>query len=475
MKNITSVTIRLLLVFIISFHFTEILAQRKKPYDRTQWFEPGAVTTDDLRRVPQSKGYRDHEDKIVIVGGRLFDGTGVPARLATVVLEGKTITKILEMDDFSYPQGAEIINATGKTVMPGLIDLHVHTTYVKQFPPSELSTKSQADAALRGVERLRYFLESGITSVRDVASHGFAPFILNSYFRENILPGPRIFAAGQLITSRGGHGAEGGLKIAPDYPDASIRVATGTDEWIDAVRLQFHNGADLIKLSSHYTPQEIKAAVDEAHRLGLRVTVDAETQYIDMAVEAGADCIEHPLPRSDKTIKLMKKYNVAAVPTLVPYQLINRDGGYMGSTSRRFTLTDETIMNTMKKMRKAGIKMGVATDITASLYKYMPAPYIIELNNFKSAGYSNIEALVTATKTNSEILGMDDRLGTIEVGKLADVIIINGKPDETIEEIANVEIVIVNGKVKVRNGNLVMAPLKKLSLSAGVGCTWCPD
>ena len=176
-----------------------------------------------------------------------------------------------------------------------------------------------------------------------------------------------------------------------------------------------------------------------------------------------------------KKIKLMKKYNVAAVPTLVPYQLINRDGGYMGSTSRRFTLTDETIMNTMKKMRKAGIKMGVATDITASLYKYMPAPYIIELNNFKSAGYSNIEALVTATKTNSEILGMDDRLGTIEVGKLADVIIINGKPDETIEEIANVEIVIVNGKVKVRNGNLVMAPLKKLSLSAGVGCTWCPD
>ena len=148
------------------------------------------------------------EEKIVIVGGRLFDGTGAPARLATVVLEGKTITKILEMDDISYPQGAEIIDATGKTVMPGLIDLHVHTTYVKQFPPSELSTKSQADAALRGVERLRYFLESGITSVRDVASHGFAPFILNSYFRENILPGPRIFAAGQLITSRGGHGAD---------------------------------------------------------------------------------------------------------------------------------------------------------------------------------------------------------------------------------------------------------------------------
>ena len=137
----------------------------------------------------------------------------------------------------------------------------------------------------------------------------------------------------------------------------------------------------------------------------------------------------------------------------------------MGSTSRRFTLTDETIMNTMKKMRKAGIKMGVATDITASLYKYMPAPYIIELNNFKSAGYSNIEALVAATKTNAKILGMDDRLGTIEVGKLADVIIVNGKPDESIEDIAKVETVIVNGKIKVRNGNAIMAPREKLSMS----------
>ena len=468
--------IKLVFALSISIHSTEVLAQEKKPYDRTKWFDSNSVTTDDLRRIPQSKGYGDHEDKIVIVGGRLFDGTGSAVRLATIILEGKTITKIIDADDTNYPRDAEIIDASGKTVMPGLIDLHVHTTYVKQFnTPEEITSKSQADAALRGFERMRYFLESGITSVRDVASHGRAPFILNNYFRQNILPGPRIFAAGQLITGRGGHGAEGGLKIAPDYPDASIRIATGADEWVDAVRFQFHNGADLIKLSSHYTPEEIKAAIDEAHRLGLRVTVDAETQYIDMAVEAGADCIEHPLPRTDKSIRLMKKNNVFAVPTLVPYQLINQDGGYMGSTSRRFTLTDKTIMNTMKKMRKAGIKMGVATDITASLYKYMPNPYIIELNNFITAGYSLSEVLVTATKTNAEILGMDDRLGTIEVGKLADVIIVNGQPDKSIKDIAKVETVIVNGKVKVRKGNIVMPPIKKLSLTSGVGCTWCPE
>ena len=104
----------------------------------------------------------------------------------------------------------------------------------------------------------------------------------------------------------------------------------------------------------------------------------------------------------------------------------------------------------------------------------MPNPYIIELNNFITAGYSLFEVLVTATKTNAEILGMDDRLGTIEVGKLADVIIVNGQPDESIKDIAKVETVIVNGKVKVRKGNIVMPPIKKLSLTSGVGCTWCP-
>ena len=94
----------------------------------------------------------------------------------------------------------------------------------------------------------------------------------------------------------------------------------------------------------------------------------------------------------------------------------------------------------------------------------MPEPYIVELNNFKSAGYNNLEVLVAATKTNAEILGMDDRLGTIEIGKLADLIIVNGNPDKNIADIANVETVIINGKIKVENGMAIMEPREKLSL-----------
>ncbi len=434
-------------------------ADTSKPYDRSQWYLPGTETSDNLRRVPQSKGYGDHDGKIVLVGGRVFDGTGAPARPATVVIQGKRISAILAPGDTRYPKGAEVLDVKGKTVMPGLIDLHVHATYVKRFgSPEETTSRSQADAALRGIERLRYFLESGITTVRDVASDGMAPFLIGQYIREGNFPGPRVYTAGQLITSQGGHGTEGyALETAPTYPDAAILEASGPDEWRNAVRTQFKRGADLIKLASHFSPQEVKAAIDEAHRLGLRVTVDAETQYVEMAVDAGVDCVEHPLPRSDAAIRKMKEYGVASVPTLVPYQFINAEGGYMGSTSRRFTLTDETIMAMLKKLKAAGIKLGVATDLTTDLYKTMPGPYIQELKNFMTVGYSAADTLVAATKTNSEILGMDDRLGTLEAGKLADVIVIDGRPDRDVNALANVQTVIINGRFQVRDGRVFIA------------------
>src|SRR5439155_13196851 len=109
----------------------------------------------------------------------------------------------------------------------------------------------------------------------------------------------------------------------------ATRLASGPDDWRQAVREQFHKGADVIKLGSHFSAEEVKAAVTEAHELGLKVTVDAETFYIQRAVEAGADTIEHPLPRSEETIQLMAKKGVAADPTLIPYQIIFDEwGGY---------------------------------------------------------------------------------------------------------------------------------------------------
>ncbi len=427
-----------------------------RPYDRSRWYTPETETSDDPRRVPQPVGSSDHDGRIVLVGGRVFDGTGTAVRPATVVVKGKTIGAILAPGDTRYAADAEVVDVAGKTVMPGLIDMHVHMTYVKQFgEPPELTSHSQAAAALRGVERLRYYLESGITTVRDVGSHGMAPFLLARYVREGRIPGPRIYAVGQVITSQGGHGTERyRLQTAPAYPDAMLLEASGADGWREAVRAQFKKGADWIKLASHYSSEEIKAAIDEAHRLGLRVTVDAETQFVEMAVDAGADCIEHPLPRSDAALKKMREHGVSSVPTLVPYQFINARGGYMGSTSRRFTLTDASIVAMLKKMKEAGIKLGIGTDLTGELHQTLPESYIHELKNFMSVGYSAAQTLMAATRTNAEILGMEDRLGTIEVGKLADVIVVNGQPDRNIEDLARVDMVIVNGRLQVKDGRL---------------------
>ena len=431
------------------------IAAQEKASDRRKFLDPSTPVSDDPRRIPVKPEPQGPDRVLVLRGGRIFDGTGAATHQGTLVIERNKISKSLPASSTDWPKNAEVVDATGKTILPGLIDLHTHLTY----PLTEgdvLHEPSDADATLRAVEKLRYFLESGITSVRDVGSQGDVTFRLKEWVRDNRLAGPRVFPAGQFITGEGGHSTE-------NTPDEWIkwmgatRIANGPDDWRLAVREQFHKGADVIKLGSHFSADEVRAAVQEAHELGLKVTVDSETFYIQRAVEAGADTIEHPLPRTDETIQLMAKKGVAADPTLIPYQIIFEEwGGYFGSTSRRFTFSNEANLEMLKKLKRAGIKCGVGTDLILHWYRYMPGPYIRELKNFVAAGWSIPEALVAATKTNSEILDMDDRLGTLEPGKLADVLVVDGKPDENLDDLAKVDLVIRNGFTVVQAGKVTM-------------------
>lgn len=436
-------------------------AERSVPLDRSGYFDKGATTTDDLRRVAMPAGFNEVKTSFVFKNARLFDGTGAAARAATVVVVGNKISKVLASDSTDFPQDAEVIDAAGATVMPGLIDMHVHMTYVfDRTGAPELTLDSQADGTLRGMERLRYFVDSGITSVRDTASNGMAPFILKDWADQGQIPAPRVFAVGQLITGTGGHADELFIqRTAPDFEGSMIRTANGPDEWREAVRTQFKRGADWIKIASHFDEDEVQMAVKEAHQLGLRITVDSENVFTDMAVRAGVDCVEHPLPRSDETVKLMAARGIASIPTIVPYQLIIQSyGGYYGTTSRRFSLTEPHMFEQVKKMKDAGVKLGVGTDIVMSWYRRLPGPYIQELRNFERIGYKPDEALIAATRTNAEILGMADRLGTIEPGKLADLIIVDGKPDVNVEDLAKVPFVMVGGRVMKRDGRIEPTP-----------------
>lgn len=437
--------------FALSILSTVATPQERSARDRREFLEPQTEVSEDPRRIPV-KSIVKPSGILVLRGGRIFDGTGNAVHDGTVVIQENKILKILAPQSIDWPSDARVVDVSGKTVMPGLIDLHTHLT--KSEKEEYVDTISDSASTLIGVDKLRYFIESGITSIRDVGSSHDIPFRLKEWVAKNRIPGPRIFAAGQFITAEGGHSTEN----TPDEmirAEGDTRLASGPDDWRQAVREQFHNGADLIKLGSHFSLEEVRAAVSEAHDLGLKVTVDAETFYIERAVEAGADTIEHPLPRSDATIRLMAKKGIAADPTLTPYMIIfDKFGGYYDSTSRRFTFSKEANFEMLKRLKRAGIKCGVGTDLVANWFRYLPVAYINELKQFVAAGWTIPESLVVATRTNAQILDMDDRLGTLEIGKLADVLVVAGSPDRDLDDLEHVDMVIRGGFVVVEHGQI---------------------
>ena len=438
------------------------LVAQDRAADRRRFLAPTSETTDDPRRVLVGRGARGPDGSIVLTGGRLVDGTGAPAREMNVVIERNKITRLSAPGATNWPAGARIIDVKGMTVMPGLIDLHTHLTdgQIASIPPALVD--NMADGVLRATERMRFYIESGITTTRDVGSLD-GIFRLKAWVSDHRLTGPRIFAAGRLITGPGGHSAEG-LGSAPDQ--GNFRIASGADDWRKAVREQFDKGADFIKITSHFSREEVNAGVAEAHALGLLITCDCETFYIDWAVDAGVDMIEHPLPRTDEVIQKMAAKGVASDPTLVPYMYIfDDDGGYFGSTSRRFTFGKEANLDVLRRLKKAGVTLGVGTDLITDWYRRLPAPYLTELKNLVSVGFSIPEVLGLATKTNARLLDMDDKLGTLEVGKLADVLVVRGNPDTNLDDLTRVEWVIRDGEVVVQGGVALMPKRSRADLT----------
>ncbi|MDV6330843.1 amidohydrolase family protein [Asticcacaulis sp. 201] len=412
----------------------------------------GIETVDDPRRIPK-KPAAEKGRITVLRGGRVFDSVSAATRPATVVIEDNHIRAILPAGAADWPADARIVDVTGETVMPGLIDMHVHLTY----PDSDANIDEQGsavDGAMRGSRNLRWMIESGFTAVRDLNGIGEAPYVLAQWSADNAIPAPRVFTAGHIITGTGGHATERPLTPTHGH-DYAIEV-DGADAWRGAVRRVFKDGASVIKIASHFAPDEVQAAVDEAHRLGLKVTCDCEGIYTEMAVKAGIDMIEHPLPRTDATIALMAKNHTASVPTLQVYQnVIDRNGGFYGSTSRRFAMTSQDDFDLFKKMKAAGIVMGVGTDTIGDANKMVPNVYLAELKWFVKGGYSLSDTLKAATIVNARLLDMDDKIGSLEAGKLADILVVRGNPDQSLEDLQKVDLVFKDGILFVENGQVV--------------------
>jgi imidazolonepropionase-like amidohydrolase len=420
--------------------------------DRRAVIGSATATTDDPRRIPV-KTRSAAQPVTVLSGGMVFDAVQAKTAPGTVILDGNHILAVWPAGRRDWPADARVIDVTGKTVLPGLIDLHVHLTYPDSTTPIDRQA-SEGDGVLRGVRNLRWMLEAGITSVRDLNGVADAPYILADWSADDTIPAPRVFTAGHIITGTGGHATE--RPVSPSHGPDFAWERDGADAWRKAVRETFKRGASVIKVASHFAPEEIAAAVDEAHRLGLKVTCDCETVYTALAVDAGVDIIEHPLPRTDATIRAMAQHHTAAVPTLQVYQnVLDRAGGFYGSTSRRFTLSAQADFDIFRKMKAAGIVMGVGTDTIGDANQLVPNVYLAEMRWFVRGGYSVAEALQAATLTNARILDMDDKLGSLIAGKLADVLVVDGRPDIDIDALRKVDKVFKDGRLLVDGGQVV--------------------
>ena len=401
----------------------------------------------------------------IIHAGRFIDGRNdEPRGKTSIVIDEGRITRIV--DGFIEPQaGDKLISLADETVMPGLMDMHTHLqsqhskdSYTERF------FMEQADYALRSTVYARKTLLAGFTTVRDLGDNGVNSIALRKAINEGWVPGPRIFTSGKSLATTGGH-ADPTNALRGDYRrDAGPLegVINGADDARKAVRQRYKDGADLIKLTAtggvlslaangqnpQFTEEELKAVVETAHDYGMIVAVHAHgTEGMKRAVLAGVDSIEHGTFMTDEIITLMKERGTYFVPTNLAGDWVAAQAkipGYFPEIVRpKAAAIGPVIRETFKKAHLAGVKIAFGTDTGVSPH----GENAREFDLMVAGGMSPMKAIQSATLTAAQLLKIEDRLGTLEPKKLADVIAVKGNPLSDIKAMHNVVFVMKEGVV----------------------------
>lgn len=391
---------------------------------------------------------------IALIGGKLIDGTGKdPVENSVILIDGKTISKVGKKADVRLPNDCEIIDVSGKAVMPGLIDLHVHLSFEQvnvsrdRYPlwiPGFLYRPLPWFGILCYANARKAF-EMGFTTLRDVGETigEYSPIALRDAINSGIVQGPRIYASGPWLTTNCGHNG-GTLPPWLSRRDiASEWVVDGADECRKAVRERIKMGADLIKIfgsggimdsynRQEFNDEELTAIVGEAHSKGRLVAAHLEfPEGIKACVNAGIDTVEHGWVLTEEVIDLMLKKGVVMVPTIYAIWNLVHHGAELGMPAFYVEMCKNTVyekaLKSFKMAYEAGVKLAMGTDCG-----YYPCPHGTNAKELELmmefCGMSAMEAIVATTKNGAETLRMGDRLGTLEPGKLADVIVVDGDP-----------------------------------------------
>ena len=394
--------------------------------------------------------------------GKLIDGKSDQVQTEmTIVVEGNKIIEVRK--GYHTASGAAIINLKDKTVMPGLIDCHVHiSSETSRNRYSEGFTLNEEDFAFRSVGYAERTLMQGFTTVRDLG--GTIALSLRNAINGKYIRGPRIIAAGKSIATTGGHAdpSNGVNRELMGDPGAREGVINGADEAMKAVRQRYKEGSDLIKITAtggvlsnakdgagaHFTEEEIKAVVRTANDYGFKVAAHAHgAEGMKRAIRAGVSSIEHGTFMDDEVIRLMKEHGTWYVPTITAGQSVGDSakipGYYPPFVTIKALETGPKILSTFSKAYKEGVKIAFGTDAGVFMHgkNYKEFEYMV------MGGMPAMETIQSATMAAAELLGMSDKLGSVEKGKLADIIAVDGDPVKDIRMMKEVSFVMKDGEI----------------------------
>lgn len=407
---------------------------------------------------------------MIVLKGRVLDGNGgAHIEKGAVVLEDNRIRMVCRQSELPDDPTAEVYELEDGTIMPGLIDAHVHMGWGSATAVDWISMTPQLSMAraLRDMAQLR---QQGYTAFRDLGSD---VLLMRSAVAEGLLDVPRIFGAGRIISQIGGHG-DVYQKLSLEASQRAYSpafIVNGVDEVRRACRINARNGADLIKIMttggvfsqgdkatphSHFSQEEIRAAVEEAENMGSYVSTHAQaTRGIKMALKNGVKCIEHGFYLDEECIELMVKNDCYLVPTLAIMHAsklyFQGKEGVLPYLKEKTEKSYEAHYRSLEMARKAHITVGVGCDFLGDAAFGCPySEATLELERLCVAGYTPMEVITMATKVNARLLQMEDQLGTLETGKLADVLLVEGRPDEDIRVLRrsdHVKLVVQDGRI----------------------------
>jgi imidazolonepropionase-like amidohydrolase len=405
---------------------------------------------------------------VVVKAGRLYDGTGDAYHHGkqVVVIEGDRITAAGPSGQVKIPEGAEVIDLSDATVLPGLIDCHTHLANRADRYDEVLKFKDTPfHRSFAAVKNAKTTIEAGFTTIRDLGGPPFLAVDLRESINDGFVPGPRIVASGPGVSMTGGHGDLNNyapqVRITMFPEERDYRIADGPDQVRHVVRAQLKHGVDVIKIhatggvlsrgdspgSPQFTIDELRAAVEEAHAAGRKIAAHAHgPQGIKNAVIAGVDSIEHGSLLDDEGIALMVKHG-----TWLVADIYNDD--YLVGRAREFKIPEEFIAkekalgqaqrDNFAKAVKAGVKVAFGTD--AGIYPHgenaRQFAYMVKY------GCSPAKALRSATSDAAELIGRAKDVGRIAPGYYADLVAVKGDPLEDIKAMETIGFVMKGGKV----------------------------